>query len=104
MRFISCILFQVYQLSSPFHQQNPTYVPARHFLSLRAVGAPAVVLSLSLQGIFRGFKDTKTPVICLGKSACTLIPFEGSYNTQQFMNTLFLLLPTSHATLRNEQI
>ncbi|RZC27595.1 Protein DETOXIFICATION 45, chloroplastic [Glycine soja] len=47
--------------------QNPTYVPARHFLSLRAVGAPAVVLSLSLQGIFRGFKDTKTPVICLGK-------------------------------------
>ncbi|KHN46873.1 MATE efflux family protein 3, chloroplastic [Glycine soja] len=47
--------------------QNPTYVPARHFLSLRAVGAPAVVLSLALQGIFRGFKDTKTPVICLGK-------------------------------------
>ncbi|KOM29642.1 hypothetical protein LR48_Vigan738s000700 [Vigna angularis] len=47
--------------------QNPTYAPARHFLSLRAVGAPAVVLSLALQGIFRGFKDTKTPVICLGK-------------------------------------
>ncbi|XP_014504510.1 protein DETOXIFICATION 45, chloroplastic [Vigna radiata var. radiata] len=46
--------------------QNPTYAPARHFLSLRAVGAPAVVLSLALQGIFRGFKDTKTPVICLG--------------------------------------
>lgn len=46
--------------------QNPTHVPARHFLSLRAVGAPAVVLSLALQGIFRGFKDTKTPVICLG--------------------------------------
>ncbi|WVY91989.1 hypothetical protein V8G54_037503 [Vigna mungo] len=47
--------------------QNPTYAPARHFLSIRAVGAPAVVLSLALQGIFRGFKDTKTPVICLGK-------------------------------------
>ncbi|XP_029124873.1 protein DETOXIFICATION 45, chloroplastic isoform X1 [Cajanus cajan] len=46
--------------------QNPTRVPAQHFLSLRAVGAPAVVLSLALQGIFRGFKDTKTPVICLG--------------------------------------
>ncbi|KAG2390626.1 Protein DETOXIFICATION 45 [Vigna angularis] len=43
--------------------QNPTYAPARHFLSLRAVGAPAVVLSLALQGIFRGFKDTKTPVL-----------------------------------------
>ncbi|XP_016165556.2 protein DETOXIFICATION 45, chloroplastic-like [Arachis ipaensis] len=29
--------------------------------------APAVVLSLALQGIFHGFKDTKTPVLCLGK-------------------------------------
>ncbi|KAK7386079.1 hypothetical protein VNO78_32164 [Psophocarpus tetragonolobus] len=46
--------------------QNPTFLPARRFLSLRAVGAPAVVLSLALQGIFRGFKDTHTPVICLG--------------------------------------
>ncbi|AET01062.2 putative multi antimicrobial extrusion protein [Medicago truncatula] len=45
---------------------NPTLVPAQKFLSLRAFGAPAVVLSLALQGIFRGFKDTKTPVICLG--------------------------------------
>lgn len=42
------------------------HAPARHFLSLRAIGAPAVVVSLALQGIFRGFKDTKTPVICLG--------------------------------------
>ncbi|CAJ2633508.1 unnamed protein product [Trifolium pratense] len=45
---------------------NPTLVPAQKFLSLRAFGAPAVVLSLALQGIFRGFKDTKTPFICLG--------------------------------------
>ncbi|KAJ1415625.1 Polysaccharide biosynthesis protein, C-terminal domain [Sesbania bispinosa] len=45
---------------------NPIRVPAQKFLSLRAFGAPAVVLSLALQGIFRGFKDTKTPVICLG--------------------------------------
>lgn len=61
-----------------FQQQNPTYVPARHFLSLRAVGAPAVVLSLSLQGIFRGFKDTKTPVICLGKCFLSFLisPFQ----------------------------
>lgn len=41
--------------------------PARKFLSLRALGAPAVVVSLALQGIFRGFKDTQTPVLCLGK-------------------------------------
>lgn len=47
--------------------------PAQRFLSLRALGAPAVVVSLALQGIFRGFKDTKTPVICLGKSLVNLI-------------------------------
>ncbi|KAI3712787.1 hypothetical protein L1987_71352 [Smallanthus sonchifolius] len=41
-------------------------VPAQRFLQLRALGAPAVVLSLAIQGIFRGFKDTKTPVFCLG--------------------------------------
>ncbi|GJZ81281.1 protein DETOXIFICATION 45, chloroplastic [Tanacetum coccineum] len=41
--------------------------PAQQFLSLRALGAPAVVLSLALQGVFRGFKDTKTPVVCLGE-------------------------------------
>lgn len=40
--------------------------PAQRFLSLRALGAPAVVLSLALQGVLRGFKDTKTPVFCLG--------------------------------------
>ncbi|XP_010111728.2 protein DETOXIFICATION 45, chloroplastic [Morus notabilis] len=45
---------------------SPMRVPAQHFLSLRALGAPAVVVSLALQGVFRGFKDTKTPVFCLG--------------------------------------
>ncbi|TXG59888.1 hypothetical protein EZV62_014461 [Acer yangbiense] len=42
-------------------------IQAQRFLSLRSIGAPAVVLSLAIQGIFRGFKDTRTPVICLGK-------------------------------------
>ncbi|CAL1372947.1 unnamed protein product [Linum trigynum] len=45
---------------------SPMRVPAQKFLSIKALGAPAVVLSLALQGIFRGFKDMKTPVICLG--------------------------------------
>ncbi|KAL1827893.1 hypothetical protein ACET3Z_006305 [Daucus carota] len=50
------------------------HAPAQRFLSLRAIGAPAVVVSLALQGIFRGFKDTKTPVICLGiGSAATIL-------------------------------
>ncbi|XP_058180612.1 protein DETOXIFICATION 45, chloroplastic isoform X3 [Rhododendron vialii] len=45
---------------------SPMRIAAQHFLRLRALGAPAVVLSLAIQGIFRGFKDTKTPVLCLG--------------------------------------
>ncbi|XP_075473720.1 protein DETOXIFICATION 45, chloroplastic-like isoform X3 [Primulina tabacum] len=53
-------------------------IPAQRFLLLRALGAPAFVVSLALQGIFRGFKDTKTPVICLGFgnfTAVFLFPF-----------------------------
>ncbi|XP_044484434.1 protein DETOXIFICATION 45, chloroplastic-like [Mangifera indica] len=42
------------------------HVPAQQFLCLRAIGAPAVVVYLAIQGIFRGFKDTRTPVLCLG--------------------------------------
>ncbi|KAL2493514.1 MATE efflux family protein 3 [Forsythia ovata] len=47
--------------------------PAQRFLILRALGAPAYVVSLALQGIFRGFKDTKTPVYCLGFGNFTAI-------------------------------
>ncbi|KAM7260043.1 hypothetical protein ACFE04_015784 [Oxalis oulophora] len=63
------------------------YAPAKQFLSLRALGAPAVVLSLALQGIFRGFKDTKTPVICLGIgniSAVALFPLFMFYQGMGF--------------------
>nr|QJD20791.1 multidrug and toxic compound extrusion 1 [Datisca glomerata] len=47
---------------------SPMLAPARKYLTLRSIGAPAVLLSLAMQGIFRGFKDTKTPlfVIVLG--------------------------------------
>ncbi|KAK4348007.1 hypothetical protein RND71_034346 [Anisodus tanguticus] len=50
-------------------------IPAEHFLKLRALGAPAVVLYLSVQGIFRGFKDTRTPVICLGLGNLSAVLF-----------------------------
>ncbi|XP_073062066.1 LOW QUALITY PROTEIN: protein DETOXIFICATION 42-like [Primulina eburnea] len=36
--------------------------PAQQYLKLRSLGAPAVLLSLAMQGVFRGFKDTKTPL------------------------------------------
>lgn len=45
---------------------SPMRSPSHHFLCLRALGAPAVVVSLAVQGVFRGFKDTKTPLFCIG--------------------------------------
>ncbi|KAL1290309.1 protein DETOXIFICATION 42-like isoform X3 [Arachis ipaensis] len=33
-----------------------------NYLTLRSLGAPAVLLSLAMQGVFQGFKDTKTPL------------------------------------------
>ncbi|KAH9678897.1 protein DETOXIFICATION 42 [Citrus sinensis] len=43
------------------NSDSPMIKPAQQYLTLRSIGAPAVLLSLALQGIFRGFKDTKTP-------------------------------------------
>ncbi|KAK4412975.1 protein DETOXIFICATION 42 [Sesamum alatum] len=41
---------------------SPMLKPALRYLTLRSLGAPAVLLSLAMQGVFRGFKDTKTPL------------------------------------------
>lgn len=41
---------------------SPMLAPARKYLTLRALGSPAVAFSLAMQGVFRGFKDTKTPL------------------------------------------
>lgn len=41
---------------------SPMLAPARKYLTLRALGSPAVAFSLATQGVFRGFKDTKTPL------------------------------------------
>ncbi|ESW12197.1 hypothetical protein PHAVU_008G092900 [Phaseolus vulgaris] len=45
---------------------SPMRGPAEQFLSLRAFGAPAIVLALAAQGTFRGFLDTKTPLYAVG--------------------------------------
>ncbi|KAK3408551.1 hypothetical protein EUGRSUZ_J00768 [Eucalyptus grandis] len=42
---------------------SPMLTPAQQYLTLRSLGAPAVLLSLAMQGVFRGFKDTTTPLI-----------------------------------------
>ncbi|EEF48909.1 DNA-damage-inducible protein f, putative [Ricinus communis] len=41
---------------------SPMLTPAQQYLTLRSLGAPAILLSLAMQGVFRGFKDTKTPL------------------------------------------
>ncbi|KAL0371111.1 UNVERIFIED_CONTAM: protein DETOXIFICATION 42 [Sesamum angustifolium] len=46
--------------------------PAEQYLKLRSLGAPAVLLSLAMQGVFRGLKDTKTPLYATGKYPYTL--------------------------------
>ncbi|KAL8120155.1 protein DETOXIFICATION 44, chloroplastic isoform X2 [Apium graveolens] len=45
---------------------SPIRVPAEQFLTLRAFGAPPIVIALAAQGTFRGFKDTKTPLYAVG--------------------------------------
>jgi Na+-driven multidrug efflux pump len=60
-------------LSLVLTQASPMYESARLFLSLRALGAPANVIMLAVQGIFRGFKDTKTPVLYIGNYQGMLI-------------------------------
>ncbi|XP_042009553.1 protein DETOXIFICATION 43-like [Salvia splendens] len=44
---------------------SPMLEPAERYLTIRSLGAPAVLLSLAMQGIFRGFKDTKTPLYAI---------------------------------------
>ncbi|KAF2307859.1 hypothetical protein P3X46_004549 [Hevea brasiliensis] len=44
------------------HPDSPMLIPAQQYLTLRSLGAPAVLLSLAMQGVFRGIKDTKTPL------------------------------------------
>ncbi|XP_048329017.2 protein DETOXIFICATION 42 [Ziziphus jujuba] len=41
---------------------SPMLAPAQKYLVTRSFGAPAVLLTLAMQGIFRGFKDTTTPL------------------------------------------
>ncbi|KAM7265508.1 hypothetical protein ACFE04_003191 [Oxalis oulophora] len=44
------------------NSDSPMLIPAQQYLTLRSLGAPAILLSLAIQGIFRGIRDTKTPL------------------------------------------
>lgn len=45
---------------------SPIRGPAEQFLTFRAYGAPAIVITIAAQGTFRGFMDTKTPLYAVG--------------------------------------
>ncbi|XP_074264478.1 protein DETOXIFICATION 44, chloroplastic-like isoform X1 [Silene latifolia] len=45
---------------------SPIRQPAEEFLTMRALGAPPIVMALAAQGTFRGFKDTRTPLYAVG--------------------------------------
>lgn len=67
-------------------QSSPMRMPAAQYLILRAIGAPAVVVALAVQGVFRGFKDTKTPLYATSKwSEVSFVCFETTkYNLRTF--------------------
>lgn len=49
-------------------QNSPMFKPAQQYLTLRSFGAPAVIISMAIQGVFRGIRDTKTPLYATGTS------------------------------------
>ncbi|KAL1323946.1 protein DETOXIFICATION 42-like isoform X2 [Arachis hypogaea] len=51
-------IFLIFAAKPLLHFMGVNY----NYLTLRSLGAPAVLLSLAMQGVFRGFKDTKTPL------------------------------------------
>ncbi|KAE8704660.1 MATE efflux family protein isoform 2 [Hibiscus syriacus] len=53
--------------------ESPMLKIAQQYLTLRSLGAPAILLSLAAQGVFRGLKDTKTPFYAISKQASILI-------------------------------
>lgn len=50
-------------MGAPPH--TPMFIPARQYLYLRAISAPAVLLNFALQGSFRGLRDSRSPVNAL---------------------------------------
>lgn len=64
---LSMMLIHIFIYITLF-QDSPMLEPAVRYLTIRSLGAPAVLLSLAMQGVFRGFKDTKTPLYATGKN------------------------------------
>jgi hypothetical protein len=62
--------------------------PASMYLALRAIGAPALVVSLAVSGAFRGFGDTKTPLYAQARTH--RIPYT-SYSFESFSGPLVIM-------------
>ncbi|XP_066356292.1 protein DETOXIFICATION 44, chloroplastic-like isoform X2 [Miscanthus floridulus] len=55
--------------------------PAEQFLTLRALGAPPVIVALAAQAAFRGFLDTRTPLYAVGVRDAALATVTSEYLT-----------------------
>lgn len=60
--------------------------PAEQFLTLRAYGAPPIIVALAAQGVFRGFLDTKTPLYAVGKSSASSFQLNDAAHNTNFMS------------------
>ncbi|KAK8649268.1 hypothetical protein V6N13_129998 [Hibiscus sabdariffa] len=65
--------------------ESPMLKIAEQYLTLRSLGAPAILLSLAAQGVFRGLKDTKTPLYAISKQAFLLINVNFVGNQKQLV-------------------
>ncbi|CAK9146887.1 unnamed protein product [Ilex paraguariensis] len=65
---------------------SPMLKPAQQYLTLRSLGAPAVLLSLAMQGVFRGLKDTKTPLHATGVNGAAV-----AHVISQYLISIILL-------------
>ena len=59
--------------------------PAISYLRIRSLGIPAMLLYLAMQGVFRGFKDTTTPLYAIGIIYTSMINFHAQLLTPNFL-------------------
>ncbi|KAL6640660.1 hypothetical protein ACP70R_021783 [Stipagrostis hirtigluma subsp. patula] len=93
---------------------SPMRAPAEQFLTLRAYGAPPIIVALAAQGAFRGFLDTKTPLYAVGAGnllnaildALLIFPLGLGVSgaalatvTSEYVDAILILLPVKLALL-----
>ncbi|KAJ0099487.1 hypothetical protein Patl1_20556 [Pistacia atlantica] len=74
-------------------KDSPMIKPAQQYLTLRSLGAPSLLLSLAMQGIFRGFKDTKTPLYATSLCTALEISYCGKSSKRGIRPNIYVCIP-----------